>query len=188
MKKRIVLFIITLYVVVPELPAQRYLPSMCGLQVNTGSVNALNLKKGFHCGVAYSTYTKSKDRWVFGAEYLQKKYLYNDLKIPQSQFTVDVGFYYKFLSDRRKAFFASIGASALAGYETVNWNEKLLPDGATINNSDAFLFGGALTLEMEIYLNDRLVLLANIRERLLQGSTVGKLNTQFGVGMKFIIN
>jgi hypothetical protein len=76
----------------------------------------------------------------------------------------------------------------MAGYETINWNEKLLPDGATINSSDAFLFGGALTLEMEIYLNDRYVLLANIRERLLSGSSIGKLNTQFGIGIKVIIN
>jgi hypothetical protein len=188
MKKAIFLFIITLCVAVPDLPAQRYLPKMCGLQVTTGSVNALNLKKGFHCGVAYSSYTKSKDRWVFGAEYLQKKYTYNDLKIPQSQFSIDAGYYYKFLSDSRKTFFASIGASAMAGYETINWNEKLLPDGATIKNTDAFLFGGALTLELEFYLNDRYVLIANIRERLLSGSTVGKLNTQFGIGIKVIIN
>jgi len=76
----------------------------------------------------------------------------------------------------------------MAGYETINWGNKILPDGATINNGDAFLIGGALTLEMEIYLNDRYVLLANIRERLLAGSTVGKLNTQFGLGIKFIIN
>jgi len=188
MKKGIVLFIITLCFVVPELSAQRYLPGMSGLQVTTGGVNALTLNKGFHWGVALSTYTKNANRWVFGAEYLEKKYPYRDLIIPQSQFTVDGGYYYKFLSDSRKTFFMSIGASVMAGYETINWNEKLLPDGAKIKNSDAFLIGGALTLELEIYLNDRLVLLANIRERLLQGSTVGKLNTQFGIGIKFIIN
>jgi hypothetical protein len=85
-------------------------------------------------------------------------------------------------------FFVSLGASALAGYETVNWNEKLLPDGATINNADGFLFGGALTLEMETYLSDRIVLLVNVRERLLGGSSVGNLNTQLGLGLKFIIN
>jgi hypothetical protein len=31
-------------------------------------------------------------------------------------------------------------------------------------------------------------LMANIRERLLSGSAVGKLNTQFGIGLKYIIN
>ena len=76
----------------------------------------------------------------------------------------------------------------MAGYETINWNEKLLPDGATINNKDVFLYGGAATLEMETYLTDRLVLVANVRERLLMGSTVGRLNTLLGLGIKIIIN
>ena len=196
MRKLVIVSIFAFCFVVPKLQAQRYLPGMRGLQVTTGGVNALNQNKGFHTsttlsnhwGAALSTYTKRADRWVFGAEYLEKKYPYNDLIIPQSQFTVDGGYYYKFLSDSRKTFFMSVGASVLAGYETINWNEKLLPDGATIKNSDAFLFGGALTLELEIYLTDRLVLLSNIRQRLLSGSTVGKFNTQFGAGIKIIIN
>jgi hypothetical protein len=125
---------------------------------------------------------------VFGVEYLEKRYPYYNLKIPQSQFTIDGGYYRKFLSDSRKTFFASIGASLMAGYETVNWGEKMLPDGASISNTDAFLFGAALTLETEIYLSDRLVLLANVKERFLTGSTIGKLNTQLGLGIKVIIN
>jgi hypothetical protein len=188
MKKVIVLFIIMFCFVVPRLSAQRYLPGMRGLQLTTGSVNALNLKKGFHWDIAFSQYTKRADRWVFGAGYMQKKYPYKNFIIPQSQFTVDAGYYLKFLSDPRKTFFVSIGASVMAGYETINWDKKLLPDGATIHNGDTFLFGGALTLEMEAYLTDRYVLIANIRERLLSGSSVGKLNTQFGIGIKYIIN
>jgi hypothetical protein len=94
----------------------------------------------------------------------------------------------KFLSDWHKTFFLSAGASALAGYETVNWDDKLLPDGATVNNRDVFLYGGALTLEAEIYITDRIVLLANVRERLLAGSSAGKFNTQSGIGIKYIIN
>jgi hypothetical protein len=144
MKKYIFLFMIVLCFVVPEIQAQRYLPGMRGLQVTTGGVNALNRNKGSHWGVALSTYTKHADRWVFGAEYLCKKYSYKDYHIPQAQFTIDGGYYRKFLSDNRKTFFFSIGASAMAGYETVNWGEKLLPDGATITNSDAFLWGGEI--------------------------------------------
>ena len=173
---------------VPELPAQRYLPGMRGLQFATGTVNGLNPKEGFYAGMALSTYTKRADRWVFGAEYLEKRHPYKALHIPQSQFTVDAGYYLKFLSDARKTFFASVGASAMAGYEAVNWNEKLLDDGATVGISDAFLYGGAITLELETYLTDRFVLLANVRERLLIGSPVGKLNTQIGIGIKIIIN
>jgi hypothetical protein len=188
MKKFIIIFTAMLCFAVPDLPAQRYLPGQRGLQFTTGTVNGLNPQDAFHAGIAFSQYTKSADRWVFGVEYLEKRHPYKDMEIPQSQFTVDAGYYLKFLSDWRKTFFLSLGASALAGYEAVNWNDKLLCDGATINNSDNSLYGGALTLAMEIYLTDRLVLLANVRERLLAGSSIGKLNTQFGLGMKFIIN
>jgi hypothetical protein len=188
MKKLFVLFVITLFFAVPRLSAQRYLPGLRGLQVTAGSVNALNLDKGFHAGFAFSQYTKRADRWVFGFEYLEKSHLYKDIVIPQSQFTIDAGYYLKFISDPRKTLFVSIGASGMAGYETINWDEKLLFDGATIRNGDTFLWGGALTLEMEIYLIDRIVLLGNIRQRLLSGSSVGRLNTQFGAGIKIIIN
>jgi hypothetical protein len=173
---------------VQQLSAQRYLPGMRGLQLAAGSVNALYLKKGFHCDIAFSQYTKHANRWVFGFEYLEKRHTYKNLNIPQSQFTVDAGYYLKFLSTPRKSFFASVGASAMAGYETINWDKKLLFDGATIENSDTFLFGAALTFEIEIYLSDRFVLLANIRERFLSGASLGKLNTLFGIGIKVIIN
>jgi hypothetical protein len=188
MKKFIIIFTAVLCFAVPDLSAQRYLPGQRGLQFTAGTVNSLNPQDGFHSGIAFSQYTKRADRWVFGVEYLEKRHPYKDINIPQSQFTAEGGYYLKFLSDWRKTFFVSVGASAMAGYETINWNDMVLFDGATINNSDAFLYGGALTLEMEIYLTDRLVLLANVRERLLAGSSVGKLNTQAGVGIKIIIN
>jgi hypothetical protein len=126
--------------------------------------------------------------WLFGGEYLQKQYLYNDLRLPLAQITGEGGYYLNLLSDGSKTFFLSLGVSGMAGYETINWNDKLLPDGATIQNADAFIYGGALTLETEIYLTDFAALMFNVRERILWGSTVGKFNTQIGVGIKFIIN
>jgi len=188
MKKIFVLFIIVFFNVVPQLSAQRYLSGMCGLQFTAGNVNTLNLKNGFHCGVAFSQYNRRADRWIVGFEYLEKRHSYKNLNIPQSQFTLEAGYFLKFLSTPRKTLFVSIGASAIGGYESVNWDKKLLFDGATIENRDAFMFGAALTLETEIYLSDRFVLIANVRERLLSGSSVGKLNTLFGAGIKVIIN
>ena len=96
---------------------------------------------------------------MIGGEYLHKKYDYKD--IPVEQFTAEGGYYLKFLSDRRKTFFLSLGLSALAGYETSNRGDKLLPDGATLLDKDCFIYGGAL---------------------------IGKFHTQVGMGLKFIIN
>ena len=74
------------------------------------------------------------------------------------------------------------------GYESVNWGEKVLYDGSTLHDRDAFIYGGALTLDVEFYVADRIALLANLRERCLWGGDTRKFHTQFGVGIKFIIN
>jgi hypothetical protein len=168
--------------------AQRTLPGQKGIQFIGGTINGMNPQDGFHTGIAFFFFFKGANKWVFGLEYFEKQHPYRDIKIPQAQFTADGGYYLNFLSDANKIFFASVGASAVAGYETVNWNKKRLSDGATITDKDNFLYGGALTLEVETYLTDRLVLVANARERFLAGSSTRKLNALFGIGIKFIIN
>jgi hypothetical protein len=110
------------------------------------------------------------------------------LNLPQSQFTAEAGYYLNFLSDGGKTIFISPGMSAIVGYELINRNKKLLFDGATVNNNDGFIYGGVLTIETEIFMTDRIILLINVREKLLEGSSVAKFYTEFGMGIKFIIN
>lgn len=189
--KRITLIFLTasfLLLCAGQANAQRYLPGMKGIEIKGGFVDGIQKPANYYLGAGLSTYTTNGNRWVFGGEYLNKHYQYDSIYIPKSQFTLDGGYYYKFLSDPTKTFFLSIGASALAGYETSNWGDKLLPDGATLTNKDVFIYGGAVSLELETYLCDRIVLLLNVRERVLWGSSIGKFTTQFGVGLKFIIN
>lgn len=172
-----------------EVCAQRYLPGMRGIQVTGGFVDGIHKHgaKGYCFGAGIATYAKNANRWVLGAEYLSKEYAYKDIYIPKTQFTAEGGYYLMFLSDPSKTFFLSLGGSALAGYETSNWGDKLLFDGATIRNKDTFIYGGAITLELESYITDRIVFLINARERVLWGSTIGKFHVQFGAGLKFII-
>ena len=173
--------------------AQRCLPGMQGIQVTGGMVDGFHSSSkknelGYYFGMSMATYTKHANKWVFGAEFLNKYYPYKTDRIPISQFTAEGGYYLKFLSDRNKVVLFSLGGSALAGYETSNWGDKELYDGSTLTNKDAFVYGGAATLELETYLTDRVVFLINARERALFGSSIGKFHTQFGIGFKFIIN
>lgn len=168
--------------------AQRYLPKMKGIEIRGGFVDGIGHPVDYYTGVGLSTYTKNANRWVFGAEYLCKQYAYKGICIPKAQFTAEGGYYLNFFSDPTKTFFLSIGGSAFMGYETSNRGEKLLFDGATLRNKDAFIYGGAVTLELEAYLTDRIVFLLNARERVLWGSSIGNFHTQFGIGFKFIIN
>ncbi|MFR9509994.1 MAG: conjugal transfer protein TraO [Rikenellaceae bacterium] len=188
MKRLLFLLVALLTIGASEVSAQRYLPKMQGLELRGGVVDGVQSYDNFYGGIALSTYTKSKDRWVFGAEYLQKEYDYKAITIPKAQFTAEGGYYWMFLSGPSKTFFVSIGGSALMGYETSNWGEKLLYDGATLQSEDGFIYGGAVTLEVETYLSDRVVFLVTARERVLWGSSIGHFHTQIGVGLKFILN
>jgi len=172
--------------------AQRALPGMQGLQIIGGMVDGTwskdnNNESGYYFGAAMATYSKNANKWVFGAEYLRRNYAYENGCIPVEQFTGEGGFYYNFLSSPGKAICFSIGASALMGYETVNRGEKLLNDGATLQNEDGFVYGGAFTLEMESYLTDRIVLLLRGRERAMFGSSISHFRFQAGAGIKIMI-
>jgi len=169
--------------------AQRCLPKMQGIEVSGAFVDGKSLNAAFSGGVALSTYTKNGSKWVFGGEYLQRNYAYDEgMTIPVAQFTAEGGYYKKLLTDASKTLFIYGGASTLAGFECVNWGKKILPDGATLQDRDAFIYGGALTLNIEVYLSDRLALLGNVRERCLWGNDTGHFHTQYGVGLKLIIN
>jgi len=190
--RRLLFIILASLALIGQANAQRCLPKMQGICLTTGMAdgfyNHTNLNEtGYYFGAALSTYTKSSNKWVFGGEYLQKYNPYKDTRIPTTQFTAEGGYYYNFLSDAGKTFFLFFGGSALAGYETVNWGEKTLFDGSRLTNDDAFIYGGAVTLELESYLTDRIVLLLDARERCLWGGSTGHFHTQFGVGIKFIL-
>lgn len=194
MKKVVLLFSMVLcFVLTDKAQAQRCLPGMQGIRITGGMVDGFHSSGnrnglGYHFGLSLDTYTKNCNRWVFGAEYLQKYHPYKDIRIPTSQFTAEGGYYYTFLSDANKTFLLSIGGSALAGYETNNWGEKLLFDGSTLQSGDAFLYGGAVSLELETYLSNRVVLLLNARERCLWGTQTGRFHFELGAGLKFILN
>ena len=133
----------------PEAYAQRTLPGMRGLEVRAGMADGWysasgRSTTGYYFGAAMSRYAGRANKWVFGAEYLCRNYPYKAGSIPVAQFTGEGGYYYKFLADGSKTFFLYIGGSALLGYETVNWGDKMLYDGSTIRSREGFLYGGAV--------------------------------------------
>lgn len=193
MKRCILILTAVLALFAGRAHAQRCLPKMKGIELRGGMADGFynradRSKTGYCFGAALSTYTKGGNKWVFGGEYLLRNHPYKDTRIPTAQFTLEGGYYYNFLSDTRKIFFLYIGGSALAGYETLNWGDKTLYDGGRLTGKDAFVYGGALTLDLEIYVADRVALLANVRERCLWGGPSGHFRFEFGAGIKFIIN
>ena len=127
MRKYIAIVIASLALFTGQAHAQRCLPKMQGIEVRANLADGFKPggnDGGYSLGAALSTYTKKGNKWVFGGEYLLKKSPYKDTSIPVAQFTAEGGYYFKILSDARKIVFVYAGASALAGYESVNWGER----------------------------------------------------------------
>lgn len=192
MKRWIMVIALMLCICSYEAQAQRVLKGMRALELRAGMVDGIyshdTHDAGFSFGIAMSRYANNANKWVFGAEYLRRNYPYEATHVPMAQFTAEGGYCYKFLSDASKTLFCYVGGSAVAGYETVNWGDNLLYDGARLQNRDRALYGGAATLQLEAYLCERIVMSIYARERVLWGTTTGHFYTQYGLSLSFIID
>lgn len=193
MKRRNIAIMAMLALTAGQAFAQRCLPQMKGIEVKVGMADGVyngkkSCKAGYYVGLGVSSYTKGGDKWTYGAEYLQVNLPYRETSVPIAQMTGEFGYFYNFLSDNCKTVLFYIGGTALAGYESVNWGKRTMSDGATLQNKGAFIYGGAVALETEIYLSDAIALTASVKERLIWGNSTRHFHTQFGIGMKFIIN
>ena len=172
--------------------AQRCLPSMSAVEIKADMADGFYTGKsrdcGYSFGVNYSVFKGNADTWSFGGGYLQTYKPYGEKgRIPVAQFTGEAGYNLHLVSDYSQTFHIYGGVSALGGYETVSWGDKSLPDGSTLHNGDSFIYGGAVTLQADFYLSDKIALTANVRERFVFGNSTGHYHTEYGVGVKFII-
>ncbi|GHT74419.1 conjugal transfer protein [Bacteroidia bacterium] len=163
--------------------AQRYLPGMRGVEAIGGLING----SGYYVHAGWAKYTFKKNRYFINAEFLQRNYNSEVGTIPVQQFTGGIGYYKRLLSDYTQSAVLAAGVTALMGYETVNWNKKLLPNGGVLTNKDAIIYGFEFDLEFEYYVDDRYVLLGTIKQRACAGSSVRMAHTLFGIGIKYIL-
>ena len=75
----LILTIVLCLVFTDQVHAQRSLPGMRGIQLTGGMVDEIYSSKndneaGYYFGVAMATYAKNGNKWVFGAEYLERYY------------------------------------------------------------------------------------------------------------------
>lgn len=175
-----------------DVMAQRGLPGMNSVEFGMDMVDGVHAGKhrnstGYAFRLTAQTYAKRGNKWTYGMEMLKRNYPYRNSRIPLSQYTAEAGYAYNFYSSPEKLVFLNIGISGMLGYETVNKGERLLWDGASLPDVESFLYGGALTLEAETCLMDRLVLVLRLRERILWGGAASLFHTGFGVGIRYIL-
>ena len=192
MKKAIFIIAAMFALFAGQAMAQRCLPGMSAVEIKADMADGFYTGKsrdcGYSFGVNYSVFKGNADTWSFGGGYLQTYKPYGEKgRIPVAQFTGEVGYNLHLVSGYSQTLHIYGGVSALGGYETVNWGDKSLPDGSTLHNGDSFIYGGAVTLQADLYLSDKIALTANVRERFVFGNSTGHYHTEYGVGVKFII-
>ena len=75
--------------------------------------------------------------------------------------------------------------SALGGYEQLNEDKKLLPDGATLLDGSCFVYGSAVHGSMEVFLTDRVLFLVKAQGRFLFGTDVHRFRPAVSAGLRF---
>ena len=180
-----------------EVYAQRGLPGQVALGVNGGIADGFSFRDShgayrFWGELELTRYNRNHSYWNFAVSCLRKDYRYEgvlgDQLVPMAQFTAEAGYNHPLISDRGRNISLFAGLAGVAGYETNNWGDKHLRDGATLRSDDSIIYGGRLSASLEGYLSNRVIVLLNLREYCTFGSSTGTFHTNWGIGFRFIIN
>ena len=193
MKKNLILSACVAVAMTFSLPshAQRLIPKQKGVEV-VGSLplikgEKLLAKDNFGVGVSLTRYLKRENYSFVGVEYEQQNMPYRDYGVKLKDALLHLGYMHPILSDNGKNVLLYAGISALGGYEELNEDKKLLPDGATLLDRSRFVYGGAVHGSLEVFLTDRLLFLVKAQGRLLFGSDVHRFRPALSAGLRFNI-
>ena len=191
MKKKIILSVCAAVAMAFSLPsqAQRLIPKQRGIEV-VGSVPLIKGEKlfggdNFGVGISLTHYLKRENYTFVGVEYEQQNMSYRDYNVKLKDALLQVGYMHPILSDRGKNVFLYGGISALGGYEQLNEDKRLLPDGATLLDRSRFAYGGAVHGSVEVFLTDRVLFLIKAQGRFLFGSDVHRFRPAVSAGLRF---
>ena len=191
MKKYFILSACMAVVMTFSLPshAQRLIPKQKGIEV-VGSVplikgEKLFAKDNFGVSVSLTRYLKRENYSFVRVEYEQQNMPYRDYSVNLKDALLQVGYMHPILSDNGKNVLLYAGISALSGYEELNEDKKLLPDGATLLDRSRFVYGSAVHSSVEVFLTDRLLFLVKAQGRLLFGSDVHRFRPAVSAGLRF---
>lgn len=169
--------------------AQRLIQGQRGVEV-IGSVplikgEKLFAKDNFGVGVLRSRYLKRENYTFVGIGYEQQNMPYRDYGIKLKDALLQVGYMHPILSDNGKNVFLYGDVSALGGYEELNEDKELLPNGATLLDRSRFVYGGAVHGSVEVFLTDRLLFLVKAQGRFLFGTDVHHFRPALSAGFRF---
>ena len=191
MKKKIILSVCAAVAMAFSLPsqAQRLIPKQRGVEV-VGSVPLIKGEKflaadNFGMGVSLTRYLGRENYTFVMAEYERQNMPYRSFNVKLKDALLQVGYMHPILSDNGKNAFLYVGISALGGYEELNEDQKLLPDGATLLDRSRFVYGGAVHGSVEVFLTDRVLFLVKTQGRFIFGTDVQHFRPALSAGFRF---
>ena len=190
-KNNIILTVCVAVVMTFSLPsqAQRLIPEQRGIEV-VGSLPILKGEKlfqgdNFGAGVSLTRYLKRENYTFVTVEYEQQNMPYRSYNVKLKDALLHIGYMHPILSDNGKNVFLYGGISALGGYEQLNEDKKLLPDGATLLDRSRLVYGGAIHGSVEVFLTDRVLFLVKVQGRFLFGTDVHRFRPALSAGFRF---
>ena len=191
MKKKLILSACVAVAMAFSLPsqAQRLIPKQRGIEV-VGSVPLIKGEKlftgdNFGVGISLPRYLKKENYTFVMAEYEQQNMPYRSYNVKLKDALLQVGYMHPILSDKGKNVLLYGGISALGGYEQLNEDKKLLPDGATLLDRSRFVYGGAVHGSLEVFLTNRILFLVKVQGRFLFGTDVHRFRPALSAGFRF---
>ncbi len=167
--------------------AQRLIKGQTGFEATIGLISDKKpLHDFFYVQAGMTINRKNGNYQFYGIEYTRNKHEFEGFKIPIETYTAEGGYSFKLLGDWEKKVSLNLGLMAILGYEVINKNENLLPNGAVIQDENSFIYGGGVRLSLETYLNDHFVLLLQGRIKAVFGTTIGQIRPSAGVGVRYI--
>ena len=190
-KNNIILTVCVAVAMLLSLPsqAQRLIPKQRGIEV-VGSVPLIKGEKflaadNFGIGTSLTRYLGRENYTFVMAEYEQQNMPYRSYNVKLKDALLQVGYMHPVFSDRGKNVFLYGGISVLGGYEQLNEDKKLLPDGATLLDRSRFVYGGAVHGSAEVFLTDRVLFLVKAQGRFLFGTDVHRFRPAVSAGLRF---
>ncbi|WP_195254049.1 conjugal transfer protein TraO [Hoylesella timonensis] len=191
MKKKIILSVCAAVAMAFSLPsqAQRLIPKQRGVEV-VGSVPLIKGEKflaadNFGMGASLTRYLSRENYTFVMAEYEQQNMPYRSYNVKLKDALLQVGYMHPILSDNGKNVLLYGGISVLGGYEEINEDQKLLPDGATLLDRSRFVYGGAVHGSVEVFLTDRILFLVKAQGCFLFGTDLHRFRPAVSAGLRF---
>ena len=169
--------------------AQRLVPGQKGLEMSASvpivKGKSLFKQDDFGMTLSLSHYLKQGKYTFLSAGYEQQALSYRSYQVPMRDYLLQMVYGYPLLSDKGKNVFFYLGASALVGYEQLNRDMVILPDGAKLLDGSRWVYGAGLHTSVELFLTDRIIVGGKAQLRYLFNSDVLRLRPTLSLGLRY---